>query len=83
VVGAIDAGIRLTLPYGKSASWGQMRQRTCSNAHLGGAAVAGHNRHRPGCLTGRHSIPEALAISREVAANWIIRSSRVIQLWEG
>jgi hypothetical protein len=29
---AIDAGIRDTPPYGKSASQGQMRQRNCSNA---------------------------------------------------
>jgi hypothetical protein len=83
-VGAIDAGIRLTPPYGKSASWGQMRQRTCSNAQPGTAqpplvttVIA------RACLTGRDSIPEALAISREAAADRITRSSRVIQLWEG
>jgi hypothetical protein len=38
---AIDAGIRDTPPYGKSASQGQMRQRNCSNARpMAGSALS-------------------------------------------
>jgi hypothetical protein len=36
---AIDAGIWLTAPYGKSLHGGQMRQRDCSNARPGTAHV--------------------------------------------
>src|SRR5229473_5596913 len=37
---AIDAGIWLTAPYGKSLHRGQLRQRDCSNARPGAASHA-------------------------------------------